>query len=370
MPHKSIGTVAIIGLGLIGSSLARAIHKARIADTIIGVDESEVSLAFARKGGFIDKGMTDAALAVQNADMVIIATPTGVLERMCKLIAPHIKQAALVMDTGSVKRLPLEIMLKNLPHHAVIVPTHPIAGSEQSGVSAGRGDLFHKKRIIITPQAPLAETELQRVANFWQHFESRVEAMPADMHDRIYGYISHLPQLLAFASSQVVSPSQDELEKSETLSQFVRLYGSDARMWSNIFCMNQDVLLPALDRYLSVVSHIRGELANAPKEASAAPAAADPIARTSLFPRLVASCLITTIMEAEKNAGLSFARFAGTGFADYTAPANAPPEEDMEHISSHYRAVVPLLDRFCEQLVAIRGIIATNDEHLLSEALK
>ncbi len=362
--------IHIIGLGLIGSSLARAIHEKKLTETLIGCDANEVAVAYALKNGFIDKGSKDAAYDIAQADLVIIATPTGLLEKICTHIAPHLKAGCVVMDTGSVKSTPLEIMLRCLPEHAVIIPAHPIAGSEQSGVSSGRADLFDKKRIIISPEKPLPEDTLQHVASFWQALGARVEAMPADMHDRIYGYMSHLPQLLAYAATTVVSPHAEELIASPKLRQFVRLYGSDTVLWSNIFCLNKDILLPALDRYLSVITHIINELKTAPADAAPAKDDAESLTRTGLFPRIVASCLVTTIMEAEKNAGLSFARYAGGGFSDFSAPSHSTPEEDMEHISTHYQLVIPLLERFENQLLFIRSIIEKNDESLLAESLK
>ncbi len=362
--------INIIGLGLIGSSIARAVRDNKLSDTLIGCDANEVAVAYALKNGFIDKGSKDAAYNIAQADLVIIATPTGILEQICTHIAPHLKAGCVVMDTGSVKVTPLEIMLRCLPEHAVIIPAHPIAGSEQSGVSSGKADLFDKKRVIISPEKPLPEDTLQHIASFWQALGARVEAMPADMHDRIYGYISHLPQLLAYAATAIVSPQTDELLASQKLRQFTRLYASDTVLWSNILCLNSAIILPALDRYLSVITHIINELKTAPADAAPAKDDAENLTRTGLFPRIVASCLITTVMEAEKNSGLSFARYAGGGFKDFSAPSETTPEEDMEHISTHYRLVIPLLERFEKQLLFIRDIIEKNDEALLAESLK
>lgn len=368
---KPFSTVAIIGLGLIGSSIARAVCQQKMADTVIGVDANEISLAFARKQGFIDKSVTDPSLATQLADLIIIATPTGALARVCEAIKHHIKPGAIVMDTGSVKRLPLAIMQEILPTHALIIPAHPIAGSEQSGVSAGKAELFEKKRLIITPDSPIDEASFKRITEFWQGLGARVEAMPADMHDRIYGYVSHLPQLLAFAAGGIANPSAHELENSAVLSQFMRLYDSDTVLWSNILHLNSDIILPALDRYIGVIEHIIKELGNAPADALITDAKGDTAkSRHSLFPRIIASCLITTVMEAEKNAGLSFARYAGSGFADFTAPAHTAPDKDLEDISNQYRHVIPLLSRFVQQLVFLRGLIAADDEALLAESLK
>lgn len=363
--------VNIIGLGLIGSSLALAIREAGLAQTIVGCDANELSVAYALKHHITDRANTDPTQDIATADLVIIATPTGKLANICTTIAPLLKDGCVVMDTGSVKKLPLAIMMQYLPEHTVIIPAHPIAGSEQSGVSSGRADLFIKKRVIISPEKPLSEDMLRQVASFWQTIGARVEAMPADMHDRIYGYMSHLPQFLSYATIGIVNPTAEELMAAPKLRQFTRLMGSDATLWSNIFTLNQDILLPAIDRYMGVITHIIGELNSAPADAlETGNADAERITRNSLFPRIIASCLVTTIMEAEKNAGMSFARYAGTGFADFTAISDTTPEEDLEHISTHYRLVIPLLTQLRDRMLYLRGLLEKNDEALLAESLK
>ena len=350
-PFKKI---TIIGLGLIGSSVARAVRVHSLADIIVGVDNNEVSLGFARKHGFIDEASTDAADAVKGSDIVLIATPPHLLADICQLIAPELKEGTLVMDTGSVKQIPLALMKEMLPPHALIVPAHPIAGSEQSGVAAGRADLLEKKRVIITPEAPLTHVQLQQVNLFWHTLGARVEAMPADMHDTIYGYVSHLPQFLAFAVSPLVNASNEDIAGNETLRRFLRISHSDRALWNSIFLLNRDVLYAATTRYFDVIAHIRRELASAPQEA---PSETGSIARLTLFPRIVASCLVTTVMEAEKKTGVPFVRFAGTGFSDFTAPATTDPEGDMEHISSHYAQLGEMLEIFMSRLLELRATL-------------
>jgi len=364
---KTYRKMTVIGLGLIGSSIARKAHKLGIASTICGVDSNELSLSYARKQGFIDQVSMSAADAVDGSDIVIIATPTHLLEDICKAIAPKIAQGTLVMDTGSVKQIPLALMSEHLPVHALIVPAHPIAGSEQSGVGAGRDDLFEKKRVIITPSAPLTHAQLQEVNTFWTKLGARVEAMPADMHDTLYGYVSHLPQLLAFAVRPLVHATDAELSASDTLSRFMRLGRSDISLWCGIFLLNRDVVTTATNRYLDVISHIRKELASAPE---GTPSEDADIARTALFPRIISSCLITTVMEAEKKSGVVFARFAGTGFADFTSPSTTEPEGDLEHISNHYAQITQMLAALELRLGAIEKALQDGDAVALAKALE
>lgn len=359
----------VIGLGLIGSSIARAARQANIASRIVGVDSNEVSLAFARKEGFVDATTTSHTEGVVDSDVVVIATPTYLLEDICKDIAPFLSPDCLVMDTGSVKQLPTQIMNEHLAGHGLAIPTHPIAGSEQRGVMAGRADLFEKKKIIITPDAPPPHEVLQQINQFWQSFGGRVEAMPPLLHDTIYGYVSHLPQLLAFALAPVLMVSEEEEASNEILRRFVRLCHSDVELWCGILLLNAEILHGAISRYLDVLVHIRQELENAPKEENAA-VPDESLARTVLVPRIVASCLITTVMEAEKNSGAPFVRYSGSGFADFTSPATSDPEQDMEQISAHYPAVLGLLIKLEERLTDILAAISQEDASLLATGLE
>lgn len=359
--------VTVIGLGLIGSSVARAVHGRGLASSICGVDSNELSLSYARKHGFIDQASVNAADAVDGSDLVIIATPTHLLPDICRQIAPKLKPGTLVMDTGSVKQVPLSVMSEILPPHALVVPAHPIAGSEKSGVSAGSETLFEKKRVVITPTAPLTHAQLQKVTQFWQALGARVEAMPAELHDTVYGYVSHLPQLLAFAVRPIIDAKEAELQASAPLQKFLRLSNSDIGLWCGIFLLNREVMIASANRYRDVIAHIRKELASAPE---GTPSTDSDQSRLSLFPRIVASCLITTVMEAEKKSGVVFMRFAGTGFADVTSPATTAPEADLEHISNHYAQVTALLAKLEARLQNIADALDSEDANALAKALE
>ncbi|NBX03435.1 MAG: prephenate dehydrogenase/arogenate dehydrogenase family protein, partial [Alphaproteobacteria bacterium] len=233
MPAPVFERITIIGLGLIGSSIARAVRANKLAETIVGCDQNELSIAYARAQGFIDVAAHDATIAVQGSDLVILATPPSTLESLTEKIAPHLARGCMVMDMCSVKRMAMDAIATHLPMHVDFVPTHPIAGSEQTGVSAGRADLFDKKRIIVTPNEPLQGDTLTKVNNFWQGMGARVEGMPPHLHDMVYGYVSHLPQLLAFSLSAPLGASVATGEGDETFARFTRLSGSSPALWSD-----------------------------------------------------------------------------------------------------------------------------------------
>ena len=355
--------ITIIGMGLIGSSIARAAHAHGVAKTIVGYDHNEVSLAYARKHDFITFGTSELDKAVEGSNLVILATPPSTLGDIATAIAPHLSNGAIVMDVCSVKEAAIAAIAPHMPEGVYFIPAHPIAGSEQSGVASGRSDLFEKKRIVVTPEKPDENLPLQNVFSFWKALGARCEAMPPQMHDMVYAYVSHLPQLLAFAAGMSLedAPADDEL-----LQKFLRLSDSNPDLWIDIFIMNKAPLLKALDRYLDVINHVIGEFAQAPGDATETDAD-KASARSALFPRIAASCLITTVMEAEKVAGFSFARYAGTGFADFTYPASQPPEGDIESISNQYTEVGVVLAEYKQRLAAFRHAIATDEGSIFAE---
>lgn len=358
--------IAIIGLGLVGSSIARAVRKRHLAEFIAGCDASETALTYARSHNYIDTAVRDAALAVNGSQMVILATPPFALHAIARHIAPRLQPGTIVMDTASVKQSVMEIVGPCLPVHVDFVPAHPVAGSEQSGGSAGSDDLFQRRRIIVTPNEPLSSHVLQAITSFWVGMGARVEAMPAPLHDVIYAYISHLPHLLAFAARGVVTAAHIRPENM-MLKKFLRLSASRAALWSEIFALNRGNMVTALDTYLVALRQIQRELTSAP--AGHKESYDDGLVRTTLFPRIAASCLITAVIEAEKQTDFSFARYAGRGFADFTSAAASPPENDLEKISSHNQVVASVVKEYADLLQSWQTLLSTNRFADLQQAI-
>lgn len=357
--------VTIIGLGLIGSSIARGVREYRVSSHIVGCDANDATLAYARSSGIINAASLDAGIAVKGSDLVIIATPPSALGDTAKAIASHLSKGAIVMDVASVKQAAIAAIAPALPAHVSYIPAHPIAGSEKSGVKAGTADLFINKRVIVTPAEITENAALQRVTSFWTALGARVEGIPADLHDKIYACVSHLPQLLAFAAGQSI-PADGK--QSEMLVGFMRLSRSAPELWMDIFALNKANLLTALDRYLDAATHIQKELETGSTEP---PGAHDEwLASHVLFPRIAASCLVTTVMEAERNAGFSFARYTGTGFASFTAALSQPPEEDIEGISGNFQAVAKVLHAYTSTLKSWREWIIAGNFDTLQAALR
>ncbi len=365
MTNHIFDRITILGLGLIGSSIARAAHDKKLARHIVASDRNEVSLAFARKQGFIDTALPDPAAAVKQSDLVILAAPPAALGALAEVIAPHLKEGAIIMDVCSIKQAAIAAIAPHLPETVEFFPAHPIAGSEQAGVTAGKSNLFERKLIVITPEQPQHSEALQKIMDFWKAIGARVEAMPPHLHDLIYAYVSHLPQLLAFAVASLLSEHMKT--QDESLRKFLRLCKSSPALWAEIFSLNHVNLLKGLDRYLDVLHHIRRELKQGPTGETNEHNIA--LVNIVLFPRIAASCLITTVMEAEKQAGFPFARYAGAGFTDFTSPAAIPPDEDIEHISNQYAGIIPLLDNYLETLKHFRNVLESGDMRKLAETL-
>ena len=252
--------IAVIGLGLIGSSIARAAHERGLAGNIVGFDANELSLASARKQHYIDVAAKDLAEAAAGSQLIIIATPPSALAGIAEAIAPHLEKGAIVMDVCSVKQAAIDAIAPHIPAGVDFIPAHPIAGSEKSGAGAGRGDLFERKHVIVTPGEAVETGALKAVTAFWKALGARVEAMPPGIHDVVYAYVSHLPHLLAFAAAGPLAAYKED----EKLQSFLRLSESNPALWAEICVLNRENVLAALDRYLDAVAHIAGELNTAP----------------------------------------------------------------------------------------------------------
>ncbi len=363
MAKHLFNRIVIIGLGVVGSSIARAVHERNLAVTIVGCDANEIALAYARKHKFVSAVTSDPQEAVAGAELVVLATPPSTLAAIAEAIALHLDKGTIVTDVCSVKEAAIAAIMPHIPEGVDYIPAHPIAGSEKSGVEAGRGNLFEHRHVIITPDQPTQSQALQIMTRFWQALGARVEGMPPALHDMVYAYMSHLPHLLAFAAATPLTAYRDDTH----VQKFLRLSGSSTTMWVEIFSLNKDNMLKALDRYLDAVAHIIHELGEAP--AGSENANDDAVAHTVLFPRIAASCLITTVMEAEKLAGFPFGRYAGAGFADFINPATLPPDDDIERISGQYAGVAKVLGGYTVKLKAIRVALVEGNPEALERAI-
>ena len=254
--------VAIIGLGLIGSSIARGV-RANMADTkVSGYDTSAATCARAREIELCDHVGADYADGLDAADLVILCVPVGAMAAVLAEAAPHLAPDAIVSDVGSCKASVLAAMRAALPDHAYI-PAHPVAGTEKSGPDAGFASLFHGRWCIITPDADSDAEAVARLTRFWEGLGANVETMDAAHHDMVLAVTSHLPHLIAYTivgtASDMENVTQSEVIKYSAggFRDFTRIAASDPVMWRDVFLSNKDAVLEMLQRFSEDLSALQ-----------------------------------------------------------------------------------------------------------------
>lgn len=247
--------VALIGIGLIGSSLARRIKRDGLAREVVCCAQSERSRKVARELGIVDAAFEQPADAVRNADLVVLCTPLSAYKTIAAEIAAHLKPGAIVSDVGSVKAMVVREVGPLLPAGVHFVPGHPVAGTEHSGPEAGFAELFEERWCILTPPAGQDSAAVEKMVELWQRCGMNVELMDAEHHDIVLALTSHLPHLIAYC---IVGTATDveELTNSEVLKyaaggfrDFTRIAASDPVMWRDVFLNNRAAVLEMLDHF-------------------------------------------------------------------------------------------------------------------------
>lgn len=259
--------IVIFGVGLIGGSVALALKKAGSTAQIVGLGRSTESLQTALALGVIDVASTDIASAVQNADLILIATPVAQTPAILKAIQPHLSPNTIITDAGSTKSDVLAYAQATLGAQAKqFVGGHPIAGAEKSGVSAATVDLYSNKNVVLTPIQDNSVDAIQQVKNLWQSCGANVSEMSAATHDSIFAAVSHLPHLLAFALVDDIAsrPNAEQLFgfAASGFRDFTRIAGSHPEMWRDISLANKTALLSELNAYQAELAQLKQLLEN------------------------------------------------------------------------------------------------------------
>jgi prephenate dehydrogenase len=256
-----INKLAIIGVGLIGGSLARALKRAGVCNEVIGGGRDAVRLKKAVELGVIDRFELDMGVTVRDADMVVIAVPVGSIESVLQSIVGQLAPHAVLTDVGSVKASVVETVqrvFKKTPDN--FVPGHPIAGTEQCGVEASRADLFQGRRVALTPLADTHTEAVSKVRAMWEATGAEVVEMEMRHHDEVLAATSHLPHLLAYSLVDMLA----RMDTSEEIfgfaaggfRDFTRIAGSSPRMWHDICLANPGAILTLLERYAVELKHL------------------------------------------------------------------------------------------------------------------
>jgi cyclohexadieny/prephenate dehydrogenase len=248
--------LALLGIGLIGSSVARiARERGDIAAEVVANARSQATLARVRELGIADRVEADPARAVEGADCVMLCAPVGAFAALAEAIAPHLAAGAILTDVGSTKQSVIRDVGPLVPAGVHFVPAHPLAGTEYSGPDAGFTTLFRDRWCLLTPPPGTDPDAVERIAELWRRCGASVEAMEPAHHDRVLAIVSHLPHLIAFT----ICGTADDLEgesRSQVLQfaatgfrDFTRIAASDPVMWRDVFLNNREALLEMLARF-------------------------------------------------------------------------------------------------------------------------
>lgn len=396
--------LSIIGLGLIGSSIARGL-KGKYH--ITGYNRTLEITAKALKEGVIDIAASSLQEAAEGADIVLIATPMSHYESIANGIAEFLQVGAIVTDAGSVKTPAILSIYRHMPPGVEFVPSHPIAGKESAGFASGEANLFKGKKVVITPLPKNSYQSILEVENLWKTLGAAPEQMTAAEHDKIYAAISHSTQLLAYAYKMAVRHKKFGLtpqdEPKGDYQKFLRIAGSKPDIWVDIFQLNRGYIFKFLEKIFGGLSHIEqfGDMTNLAERLGGK--LAKPKfsgnkkldAATIIFPALVGNLLLFCIedeMENELTRSFSasliheslsmieqeikpikskdFAEYAGSGLKDFTVFANLDVSEYVDDYAEEIMLLKALLHRKIFEITA--AVESDSAEILLgklSEAL-
>ncbi len=255
MSVKLFDRVALIGIGLIGSSLARALRHDSPETRIIACARRPETLTTVRRLVIADETTLDPAEAAEGADLVVIATPLSAYAEIGRKIGPVLKEGAILTDVGSVKQAVIRDLQPHVPASVHLVPGHPVAGTEHSGPESGFAELFCDRWCILTPPPETAPEAVAAVGRMWELFGMRVVTMSADHHDKVLAMTSHLPHLIAYTIVGTATNLEESL-KSEVIEfsasgfrDFTRIAASDPVMWRDIFLNNREAVLEIVQRF-------------------------------------------------------------------------------------------------------------------------
>jgi cyclohexadieny/prephenate dehydrogenase len=255
--------IALIGIGLIGSSLAHDIKRLGLAKEVVIATRSAETLKRAEELQLGDRYTTSSAEAVKDADLVIVSVPVGASESVAREIAGSLKPSAIVTDVGSTKASVIAQMQPHMPENVHFIPGHPLAGTEKSGPDAGFPGLFEGRWCIFTPLENTDETALKTLGRFWETLGSKIDVMDPAHHDKVLAIVSHLPHLIAY---NIVGTADDlgTVTESEVIKysasgfrDFTRLAASDPTMWRDICLHNKDAILEMLARFSEDLAYLQ-----------------------------------------------------------------------------------------------------------------
>ena len=263
MSTQQFDKIALIGIGLIGSSIARAVKQKALAPRVSIATRSQETLDRARELDLGTDYTLEAAEAVRDADLVVVSVPVGASGAVAQEIAPHLKPGAIVTDVGSTKGSVVAQMLPHMPRNVHFIPGHPLAGTEHSGPDAGFPELFQGRWCILTPVHGTDKDAKHRLAAFWEALGSKVDEMDTEHHDKVLAIVSHLPHIIAYnivgTADDLETVTESEVIKysASGFRDFTRLAASDPTMWRDVCLHNKDAILEMLARFSEDLAYLQ-----------------------------------------------------------------------------------------------------------------
>ena len=256
-------TVSIIGIGLIGSSIARGIKKHNIANKVVGYAKTLKTREKAMDLGYMDQVFNSANDAIKDADLVILCVPVGANRDIMIEISDNLSEGTILTDVGSVKAEVIKQLKDIIPDKVSFIPAHPIAGTEFSGPESGFAELFDHKWCVLTPYEKSKKQDIKKVKNFWERLGMNVDEMSPEYHDLVLAITSHIPHLIAYnivgTATNLAEITRKEVTKYAAggFRDFTRIASSDPIMWRDIFLNNQEAVLEMLDKFSDDLSSLR-----------------------------------------------------------------------------------------------------------------
>ncbi len=256
-------TVSIIGIGLIGSSIARGIKKHNIANKVVGYAKTLETREKAMDLGYMDQVFDSANDAIKDADLVILCVPVGANRDIMIEISDNLSEGTILTDVGSVKAEVIKQLKDIIPDKVSFIPAHPIAGTEFSGPESGFAELFDHKWCVLTPYEKSKKQDIKKVKNFWERLGMNVDEMSPEYHDLVLAITSHIPHLIAYnivgTATNLAEITRKEVTKYAAggFRDFTRIASSDPIMWRDIFLNNQEAVLEMLDKFSDDLSSLR-----------------------------------------------------------------------------------------------------------------
>ena len=260
--------ICIIGCGLIGSSLARAIKKYNLSEKIVSSNRSDIVNKKVLGLKIVDDSSSDTQKMAKDSDLVIIATPLSSYENVILKIKNSLKNGMILTDVGSVKERVISLVEKAIPKDVSWIPSHPIAGTEESGPEAGFSELFKNRWCILTPSKKAKEKDINTLKSFWKKIGSKVDIMNAKQHDYILSITSHIPHLVAYnivnTSMNIQKEKQSAIIKYSAggLRDFTRIAASNPIMWRDIFIQNKKNTSKEIERFIANLKDLKNAIEN------------------------------------------------------------------------------------------------------------